>query len=66
MTSLVCKVSLRGKSGRVVLSCDELTVVTWFKEVSGKLSSSSIKLFVSRTDTCGKRSAGLKGWFFSM
>ena len=51
-TSLVCKVSLRGMFGGVsYLFGDEVTVVTSFKEVSGKLSSASIKRSVGRTDT---------------
>ena len=52
LTSLVCKVSVRGGChGASYLFGDEVTVVTSFKEVSGKLSSASIKCSVSRTDT---------------
>ena len=52
LTSLVCKVSLRGDvGGASYLFGDEVTVVTSFKEVSGKLSSASIKRSVGRTDT---------------
>ena len=40
LTSFVCKVRLR----------DEVTVVTSFKEVSGKLSSASIKLDLPQVD----------------
>ena len=45
LMSLVCKVSWRG------MFVDEVTVVTSFKEVSGKLSSASMKCSVGRTDT---------------
>ena len=37
--------------GASYLFADEVTVVTSFKEVSGKLSSASIKRSVGRTDT---------------
>ena len=52
LTYLVCKVSRRGMSeARPILFGDEVTVVTSFKEVSGKLSSTSIKRSVGRTDS---------------
>ena len=53
LTSLACKVSLRGMSGRGAsyLFGDEVTVVTSFKDVSGKLSTATIKRSVGRTDT---------------
>ena len=55
LTSLVCKASLRGTSAArricLVTTLPVTTAVASFKEVSGKLSSASIKRGVGRTDT---------------
>ena len=53
LMSLVCKVSWRGMSAarRISVFVDEVTPVTSFKEVSGKLSSTSMQRSVGRTDT---------------